>query len=139
MLLKQKASVRCSEITLSIKKHKIKQQQVSAIAGHFVGFTRRPKTEHNAFQSIAVISLLSSHQCIFSFVHLHKVKMQKKKATEWHNQLKQIENELKMNICLLALYLDHFEFIMERTLRKFFYIFYGIVKSICETSTNIFL
>ena len=34
--------------------------------------------------------------------------MYKKKTTEWHNELKPTENELNMKICLLTLYLNHF-------------------------------
>ena len=34
--------------------------------------------------------------------------MFKIKPAEWHNELKPTENELKMKICLLTLYLNHF-------------------------------
>ena len=34
--------------------------------------------------------------------------MHKTKITEWHNEVKPTENELKMNICLLTLHLNHF-------------------------------
>ena len=34
--------------------------------------------------------------------------MHKAKTTEWHNEPKPTENKLKMKICLLTLYLNHF-------------------------------
>ena len=33
--------------------------------------------------------------------------MHKMKTTEWHNELKPTENELKIKICLLTLYSNH--------------------------------
>ena len=79
------------------------------------------------------------------FSVLRKEKMYKTKTTEWHNELKPTENELKMKICLLTLYLNHFNenmFMFERTLKKlfwFFYFFCGIVKLICELRHTFFI
>ena len=53
----------------------------------------------------------------------------RKKTTEWHNKLKPTENKLKMNICLLALYLNDFnqsKFMFRRTLRKPFFRFSAV-------------
>ena len=47
--------------------------------------------------------------------------MYKTKTTEWHNELKPTENELKIKICLLTLYLNHInenKLIFGRTLKK---------------------
>ena len=53
--------------------------------------------------------------------------MHKRKTTEWYNELKPTENELKMKICLLTLHLNHFnenELMFRRTLKKLFLIFF---------------
>ena len=64
--------------------------------------------------------------------------MYETKTTEWHNELKPTEIELKRKTCLLTLYLNHFnenKLMFGRTLNNFFnyyYFFCGIVKLICE-------
>ena len=57
-----------------------------------------------------------------------KEKMYKTKTNEWHNELKTTENELKMKIWLLTLYLNDFnenKLMLERTLRKLFWFFFS--------------
>ena len=54
---------------------------------------------------------------------LQNEKMQKAKITKLFNKLKPTENELKINISLLTLYLNHFnekKFMSGRMLRKLF-------------------
>ena len=77
-----------------------------------------------------------------NFSVLRKEKMCKTKITEWHNELKPTENKLKMKICLLTLYSNHFnenKLMFGRTLNIFFYIFCGIVKLICELRHTFFI
>ena len=70
--------------------------------------------------------------------------MNKTKTTEWHNKLKTAENELKMKICLLKLYLNHFnenKLMFGRTLKKHFWFFWfllGHSKVNLRTLTYIF-
>ena len=67
--------------------------------------------------------------------------MYKTKITEWHNDLKRTEVELKMTICWLTLYLNQFnenKRMFGRTLNNFFYFFCGIVKLICELRHTFF-
>ena len=72
------------------------------------------------------------------FSVLRKEKIYKTKTTEWLNELKPTKNELKMSICLLTLYLNHFNEnnrMVRNTLRKIlvcFSFFSGIVKLICK-------
>ena len=80
------------------------------------------------------------------FSVLRKEKMCKTKTTEWRNELKTTENELKMKICSLTLYLNHFsenKLMFRRTLKNFFfllfYFFCGIVKLICELRRTFFI
>ena len=71
------------------------------------------------------------------FSVLRKEKMYKTKTTEWHNELKPIENELKMKTCLLTLYLNNFnenKFMFGRKLKKLFWFFLFLLR----TSTYIF-
>ena len=75
------------------------------------------------------------------FTVLWKEKMYKTKITEWHNDLKRTEVELKMTICWLTLYLNQFnesKRMFGRTLNNFFYFFCGIVKLICELRHTFF-
>ena len=77
---------------------------------------------------------------------LTKEKMCKTKTTEWHNELKPNENGLKMKICLLTLYLNHFnenKLMFGNALKKLvcflFYFFCGIGKLICELWHTVFI
>ena len=57
--------------------------------------------------------------------------MCKTKITEWHNELKPTENELKMKIYLLTLYLNRFnenKFMFGRTLKKLFWFFWFLLR-----------
>ena len=67
--------------------------------------------------------------------------MHKTKTTEWHNELKPTENELKMRICLLTLYLNHFnknKLMLGRTFKESFF-FLRQNKVNLGTLTHIFL
>ena len=83
---------------------------------------------------------LQIHQ---SFLFWEGKKMYKTKTTEWHNQLKPTENELKMKIYLLILYLNHFnknKLMFGRTLKKLFWSFLFLLrhsKVHLQTSTSI--
>ena len=77
---------------------------------------------------------------------LTKEKMCKTKTTEWHNEVKPNENGLKMKICLLTLYLNHFnenKLMFGNALKKLvcflFYFFCGIGKLICELWHTVFI
>ena len=79
---------------------------------------------------------------IFFFPVLRKEKLYKTKATEWLNELKPTENELKMKICLLKLYLNHFnenKLMFGSTLNNLFCFFCGIIKLICELRNTFFI
>ena len=71
--------------------------------------------------------------------------MHKAKTIERHNDPKQSENELKMNIRPVTLYLSQFnesKLMSGRTLRKLFltfFFFYGTAKSICELRHTFFI
>ena len=72
--------------------------------------------------------------------------MYKTKTTEWLNDLKSTENELKMRICLLTLYLNLFnekKLMFGRTLKKLFWFFFNffcsIAKLICKLRHTIFI
>ena len=57
------------------------------------------------------------------FSVLRKEKTHKTNTTEWHNELKLTENEFIIKICLLTLYLNHFnenKLMFGRTLKNFF-------------------
>ena len=56
------------------------------------------------------------------FSVLRKEKMYKTKTTEWHNELEQTENEFKMKICLLTLYLNHFNGNVWKEVKETFFI-----------------
>ena len=49
------------------------------------------------------------------FSVLRREKMYKTKTTEWHDELKPTENELKMKICLLILYLNRSNLLILRS------------------------
>ena len=116
--------------------------------------------KYQAPQSIIIISLFSSHQLnsnLFSSIInmsslssaqiadtvLRKEKMFQTKTTEWHNELKPTENELKMKVCLLTVYLNHFNknrLMFARTLKKLSWFFFLLrhSKVNLRTSTYIF-
>ena len=69
---------------------------------------------------------LQIHQ---KFSVLRKEKICKTKRTEWHNELKPTENELKVKSYLLTLYLNHFFTLMfGRTLKKLFWFFLFLLR-----------
>ena len=68
--------------------------------------------------------------------------MYKRKTTKWHNELKPTENELKMKICLLKLYLNHFnenKLMFGSTLNNLFCFFCEIIKLIRELRNTFFI
>ena len=72
--------------------------------------------------------------------------MHKTKRTEWQNELKPTENELKMKICLLTLYLNDFnksklvcKDVIKETFLIFVSFFCDIGKLICELQHTFFI
>ena len=61
--------------------------------------------------------------------------MHKIKRTQLHNELKAIENELKMNRCKLTLHLTDFN----ESKLTFFSFFCGKIKFICELRHTFFI
>ena len=121
--------------------------------GHFVVFTRRPESYiydcnffvtfsstklasffmHNKYVLIFLLTFIWFRFSPFvlntplqrqKFYVLWKEKIHNTKTTEWHNELKPTKNELKINICLLRLYLNDYnesKLTFWRTLRKLFW------------------
>ena len=67
------------------------------------------------FSFVFPLSLKRSVGDTSKFSVLRREKMYKTKTTEWHDELKPTENELKMKICLLILYLNRSNLLILRS------------------------